>query len=591
MEITINQNENQLIELGNSNVQDIGINNSDNQIITLSNNLNNQDININQRDNQVIYIDGGGVSIGITDVLVNGVTVVSGNIAYITVPTKTSELQNNSGFITSETDPTVPSYIKQISLSDINSWNNKQDQLVSGSTIKTINNESLLGSGNINITGTQYNAGDGISIENDIISNTITSYNDLSDLPTLPTKTSDLINDSEFVSEDDLSEVAFTGSYNSLSDTPIIPDSTSDLINDSGFIDKNVNDLTYYTLSSNLSSVATSGNYNDLSNTPTIPTKTSDLTNDGADGAHPFIPNNDNLGNYGLKALTSDGLNLQYIIGPGNTNITLQDKLVSGTNIKTINNNSLLGSGNITISGGTPTDVQVNGTSITSNNVANLITNGTYNSSTNKIATMSDIPTNTSDLTNDSNFAVTNADNNFTYQQTMSGALILGTEGTSTDDSADLVFEYGNKNEKARIWTDNVLTSSNPRLNYRSFDKNGNSLINSQLATLEDIPVDTYSTSEIAIGKWINNKILYRKVISIPNFSTNGTSVQTGITNVDFAMMSGYFLRSNTNYAYPIGNYFMEELRFDTTTGLLQAWTTNANVEFYGYVIIEYTKS
>ena len=43
-------------------------------------------------------------------------------------------------------------------------------------------------------------------------------------------------------------------------------------------------------------------------------------------------------------------------------------------------------------SSGTATDVQINGTSITSNNVANIQTNGTYNSSTNKIATMSDIP-------------------------------------------------------------------------------------------------------------------------------------------------------------------------------------------------------
>lgn len=94
-----------------------------------------------------------------------------------------------------------------------------------------------------------------------------------------------------------------------------------------------------------------------------IPTKTSDLTNDSG-----FITE---------AALT-----------------TKQDTLVSGTNIKTINNQSLLGSGNIDVSGGggTPTDVRINGTSITSNNVADIITQGTYNASSNKIATMSDIP-------------------------------------------------------------------------------------------------------------------------------------------------------------------------------------------------------
>lgn len=91
-----------------------------------------------------------------------------------------------------------------------------------------------------------------------------------------------------------------------------------------------------------------------------IPTKTSELTNDSG-----FITQ---------AALAAK-----------------QDTLVSGTNIKTINNQSLLGSGNINISGGggTATDVQVNGTSITSNNVANIATEGTYNSSSNKIVTKS----------------------------------------------------------------------------------------------------------------------------------------------------------------------------------------------------------
>lgn len=37
----------------------------------------------------------------------------------------------------------------------------------------------------------------------------------------------------------------------------------------------------------------------------------------------------------------------------GSTNISVQEVLVSGTNIKTINGSSLLGSGNITIEGGT----------------------------------------------------------------------------------------------------------------------------------------------------------------------------------------------------------------------------------------------
>ena len=327
-----------------------------------------QDIAIQQNENQLILINGGGEVIGITDVKVNGSSVVTNNVAYIIVPTKLSQLQNDEHFITTETDPTVPSYVKQISNADINNWNNKQNALVSGSTIKTINNESILGSGNIEITGTQYSAGDGIDITNDVISNTITSYNDLEDLPTIPTNTSDLINDSDFVSENELAEVAFTGGYGSLSNTP---EYTSDFIND-------------------------------------------------GDGTHKFISD---YSNQNIKGIDWNSNKWGIVNGDNLLFNALQDELISGTNIKTINNESLLGSGNITISGGTPTDVQINGTSIVSNNTANIVTESAYNSSTNKIATKNDIPTQTSQLTNNSNFAVTNANNNFSADQTFNGKI------------------------------------------------------------------------------------------------------------------------------------------------------------------------
>lgn len=48
----------------------------------------------------------------------------------------------------------------------------KQATLVSGTNIKTINNTSILGSGNIDIQGggSSYTAGDGIDITNNVIS-------------------------------------------------------------------------------------------------------------------------------------------------------------------------------------------------------------------------------------------------------------------------------------------------------------------------------------------------------------------------------------------------------------------------------------
>lgn len=52
------------------------------------------------------------------------------------------------------------------------------------------------------------------------------------------------------------------------------------------------------------------------------------------------------------------------------------------------------------VSGGSSTDVQINGTSITSGGVANIITNSAYDASSNKIATMSDLPSTSGFLEN-----------------------------------------------------------------------------------------------------------------------------------------------------------------------------------------------
>ena len=71
------------------------------------------------------------------------------------LPTKTSDLTNDSGFITgyTETDPVfTASAAHGISTTDITNWNSKQATLVSGTNIKTVNGNSLLGSGNLTIT-------------------------------------------------------------------------------------------------------------------------------------------------------------------------------------------------------------------------------------------------------------------------------------------------------------------------------------------------------------------------------------------------------------------------------------------------------
>ncbi len=86
------------------------------------------------------------------------------------------------------------------------------------------------------------------------------SYMDLTNKPTIPNKTSNLINDSNFISSTSLATVATSGNYNDLINkpsVPIVPTNVSAFTNDSG-----------YAVAANLATVATSGSYSDLLNKP-----------------------------------------------------------------------------------------------------------------------------------------------------------------------------------------------------------------------------------------------------------------------------------------------------------------------------------
>lgn len=93
---------------------------------------------------------------------------------------------------------------------------------------------------------------------------------------------------------------------------PSIPDSTSDLVNDSGFITNSVNNLTnYYKKSETYTKTEVDG---------LIPTKTSDLTNDGSDGTSTYVETDD-LATVATSGSYNDLSNKPTI---GNATITIQ---------------------------------------------------------------------------------------------------------------------------------------------------------------------------------------------------------------------------------------------------------------------------
>ena len=136
-------------------------------------------------------------------------------------------------------------------------------------------------------------------------------------------------------------------------DASAIPTKTSQLTNDSGFLTSH-QDLSAYAKTADVNTALAK-----KADTSAIPTKTSQLTNDSG-----FLTSHQSLADY---AKTAD-VNTALAAKADATELAKkQDTLVSGTSIKTINGLDLLGEGNITIEGGgsggsgTVTGVSVNG--------------------------------------------------------------------------------------------------------------------------------------------------------------------------------------------------------------------------------------
>ena len=266
-----------------------------------------------------------------------------------TIPTKTSELENDSGFLT-EHQP-----------------------------LKTINNESIVGTGNITIEGF---SGD---------------YNDLTNKPTIPTKTSELTNDSGFLTEQTLKTIngeSIVGEgnieigggsgrnvwYGNQAQFDAIPDSELDQETD------------YY-----ISGLIP---WDDVAH-PYIPTKVGDLQNDKEYTPLKQVRNEivsslkvyDKRVQYvseeeynameqagSLRDGTTYFIEGEYVIPTKTSELTNDSGFLTEQTLKTINGESIVGTGNIEISGfsGSYNDLT------DKPNFSTVATTGSYNDLTDK---------------------------------------------------------------------------------------------------------------------------------------------------------------------------------------------------------------
>lgn len=249
----------------------------------------------------------------------------------------------------------------------------KQDTLVSGVNIKSINHSSILGAGNINlqvplVSGTNIKTvnsnsllGEGdLEVQEKLVSGTniktINSNSMLGD--------GNIAVQEPLVSGDNIKTVnnnSLVGSGNVEVQEPLVSGTNIKTVNSNSLLGSgdievqeklvsatNIKTINGYSLlgSGNLIIGGGGGgggtdNYEDLNNKPQI-------------NSHDLI-GNQSSSDLGLQDELVSGTNIKTVNNNsllGSGNVAVQETLVSGTNIKTINGQSVLGSGDIEISGG-----------------------------------------------------------------------------------------------------------------------------------------------------------------------------------------------------------------------------------------------
>lgn len=125
---------------------------------------------------------------------------------------------------------------------------------------------------------------------------------------------------------------------------------------------------------------------------------------------------------------------------------------------------------------------------------------------------------------------------------------------------------------------------------------------NNQAGDITDVSdeltkLETYSTTEQKIGKWINGDDLYRKVVSCGTLPNNANKdVAHGISNFG-KLIKGYGYTSNGTYYLPLpfpiaGAEPTTSISFFVSSSQIRIFTgTDRRAYTETYIVLEYTKS
>lgn len=145
-----------------------------------------------------------------------------------------------------------------------------------------------------------------------------------------------------------------------------------------------------------------------------------------------------------------------------------------------------------------------------------------------------------------------------------------------------------------------TVTSYEPYIEPKTYILNDNNVYEEFMKKEEEI----YSTEEQIVGKWIDGKTLYRKVIqfNIPNSASDGTKAETttdlNIANIDFIKIKEAIIFNSTDYrmlpTYSGNNW--QYVFFAYINKSLNQLIARSNASAFSnytkaYAVLEYTKT
>ena len=159
--------------------------------------------------------------------------------------------------------------------------------------------------------------------------------------------------------------------------------------------------------------------------------------------------------------------------------------------------------------------------------------------------------------------------------------IYLSTSGSSSDDSGDLIWQYGNGNEKMRIWSEDTYSSASGP-NFRVFNLSGTQLYSGQLALKSEIPTNN---NQLTNGAGYITSAGSCAHATNANYATSAGSATNNVEKLAWWSESDSHnvdnLVSGVTFAYPVHNAPTAGV-IATLTGTHNSYQLQLQGQYYG---------